>query len=227
MRRFCNMLFCDIKAQYKSGMYVLYVLFSVIYILLLSILPIHYRNLIASILIYSDPAALGLFFMGAVLLLEKKQKVVHALALSPLSLHEYMLSKITSFSFISILSSMIIALISQHAYPLHVLFCTFFASLIFSLFGFIIGTKIHSLNQYILSTVPIEMLCLVPAILCVFMPVDILNQITFYRLIIIMNTGISFAFFDILSLCFFILILYIFAYRCAHNMWKTLGGADL
>lgn len=61
-------------------------------------------------MIYSDPAALGLFFMGAIVLLEKSERVLNALAVSPVTIMEYILSKVTSLVVISVLVSLVLAL---------------------------------------------------------------------------------------------------------------------
>ncbi|HCT90783.1 MAG TPA: ABC transporter permease, partial [Lachnospiraceae bacterium] len=45
---------------------------------------------------FSDPAAMGLFFMGAVVLLEKGQHTPCAVAVSPVRAMEYIAAKVAS-----------------------------------------------------------------------------------------------------------------------------------
>lgn len=61
-------------------------------------------------MIYSDPAAMGLFFMGAIVLLEKSQRVLNSLAVSPVKVSEYILSKVISLGVISSIVAMFIAI---------------------------------------------------------------------------------------------------------------------
>lgn len=61
----------DIRFQYKYGFYFIYLLFSVLYIGLLYAFPEKWRGKAAILMIFSDPAAMGLFFMGAIVLFEK------------------------------------------------------------------------------------------------------------------------------------------------------------
>lgn len=66
----------DIHFQWKYGFYFIYFILTVLYVCGIAALTGHWKTDIASIMIYSDPAAMGLFFMGAIVLLEKKSKGV-------------------------------------------------------------------------------------------------------------------------------------------------------
>ena len=60
----------DIHFQWKYGFYFIYFILTVLYVCGIAALTGHWKTDIASIMIYSDPAAMGLFFMGAIVLLE-------------------------------------------------------------------------------------------------------------------------------------------------------------
>ena len=75
--RLKNLILGDIKFQFKYGFYFLYLFLSIIYICIINVFPTFMREKIAIIMIYSDPAAMGLFFMGAIVLLEKSQRVLN------------------------------------------------------------------------------------------------------------------------------------------------------
>ena len=51
--------------------YFLYTVLTVLYAVVLLAMPESWQEKVAPILIFSDPAAMGLFFMGAIILLEK------------------------------------------------------------------------------------------------------------------------------------------------------------
>ena len=95
----------DIRQQYKYGFYALYTLFTLVYITVLRILPMPWKELCTTTLIFSDPVLIGLMFMGAIILFEKSEKVMQALAVSPISIHAYILSKVISIGLISLLRS--------------------------------------------------------------------------------------------------------------------------
>ena len=86
----------DIHFQWKYGFYFIYFVLTVIYVFGITALPDNWKHNAAAIMIYSDPAAMGLFFMGAIVLLEKSQKVLHAIAISPAKVSEYILAKVFS-----------------------------------------------------------------------------------------------------------------------------------
>lgn len=69
--RFKNLLLWDMKFQRRYGFYLLYGSLTAIYVVLLFSMPQSWKENTAVILIYSDLAAMGLFFMGAIILLKK------------------------------------------------------------------------------------------------------------------------------------------------------------
>lgn len=56
----------DIRFQWKYGFYAVYAIFTAVYLLALSVVPISARRVVAAVMIFTDPAAMGLFFMGAI-----------------------------------------------------------------------------------------------------------------------------------------------------------------
>ena len=123
--RIIHLIKGDIVFQIKYGFYFLYVVFTVLYAFVLVILPETWQETVASLMIYSDPAAMGLFFMGAIVLFEKSQRVLNSLAVSPIHISEYILSKIISLALISEIVAMILAVISHHQNLIMVFIGTF------------------------------------------------------------------------------------------------------
>lgn len=166
--RLRNLFLLDMRFQAKYGFYFLYAALTAIYITVLFALPENWKEKAAAIFIFSDPASMGLFFMGAIVLLEKNQHTPCAFAVSPVRVAEYVIAKVSSLSAISLVVVAILALAASVDNLHMVLFGRFISSVIFTLFGIIVATKIASLNQFILWTVPIETVCFVPAILHLF-----------------------------------------------------------
>jgi fluoroquinolone transport system permease protein len=162
--RKANVIKGDMIFQWKYGFYMLYFIIIVIYLVLFSFLNGSVKNTIVSICIYSDPAAMGMFFMGALILLEKSQRIIPSIAVSPVTSREYILGKILSIGIISEIVGII--LMVQRDSGNHFLCAVgiFAGSVIFSLCGIIVGTKIENLNQYIIWTIPFEIVGFVPVI---------------------------------------------------------------
>ena len=108
--RLKKLFLLDMRFQAKYGFYFLYVVLTVIYIAVLFALPENWKEKTAAILIFSDPASMGLFFMGAIVLLEKSQHTTCALAVSPVYATEYVIAKVSSLSAISLVVAAILAL---------------------------------------------------------------------------------------------------------------------
>ena len=113
----------DIHFQWKYGFYFIYFILTVLYVCGIAALPEHWKTDIASIMIYSDPAAMGLFFMGAIVLLEKSQKVLNAMVVSPVKISEYILSKTVALIAISTVIALILGLVSGSNHLLCSTYC--------------------------------------------------------------------------------------------------------
>lgn len=166
--RLRSLFLFDMRFQAKYGFYFLYAALTVIYIVVLFAIPENWREKAAIIFIFSDPAAMGLFFMGAIVLLEKSQHTPCAAAVSPVRAVEYIIAKVGSLSAISLVVAAALALAASVDNLYIVLLGTVISGIIFTLSGIIVATRIASLNQFILWTVPIECVCFVPAILHLF-----------------------------------------------------------
>ena len=163
--RMVNVIKGDIVFQWKYGFYAIYFLMSIIYLVIFSFFTGDMKDTVISICVYSDPAAMGMFFMGALILLEKSQRVTNSIAISPVTVEEYILGKIMSIGIISEIVG-IILLVQGNSENYYLSSIGVFAgSAIFSLCGIIVGTKIESLNQYIIWTIPFELVGFVPVIL--------------------------------------------------------------
>ena len=225
--RLKKLFLLDMRFQAKYGFYFLYAALTVIYITVLFTLPENWKEKAAAILIFSDPASMGLFFMGAIVLLEKSQHTTCALAVSPVHATEYVIAKVSSLSAISLVVAAILAL-AANADNLHiVLFGTFISSVIFTLFGIIVATKIASLNQFILWTVPIEAVCFVPAILhlykitpawCGYYPVNVCMDM------VLGHSPSAIGFWGVVATT---VILFVLSRFCVLKMWDSMGGVKL
>lgn len=161
--KFKSLILGDIRQQYKYGFYALYTLFTLVYITVLRILPMPWKELCTTTLIFSDPVLIGLMFMGAIILFEKSEKVMQALAVSPISIHAYILSKVISIGLISLLSGVLIALFSgmEHSY-IHLAVGIMLGSALFTLVGISLSAFISTMNNFMLIMVPTLIISVAP-----------------------------------------------------------------
>lgn len=158
----------DIRFQWKYGFYLLYVIFTAVYLLALSAVPQGARRVVATIMIYTDPAAMGLFIMGAIILLEKSQRVNSALAVSPARYGEYMLSKLLSLGLIGLLVGGILAVAGGIENLPLCLLAMALSSFLCSACGLIAAERSRSLNQFVIFAVPFELILCLPPVLLLF-----------------------------------------------------------
>jgi len=225
--RMIKLILGDIRFQFKYGFYFIYSVFSALYVFLLFIFPEAWREKAASIMIYSDPAAMGLFFMGAIVLLEKSQRVLNALAVSPVKVFEYIMAKIVSLAFISILVSLMLALAAGLGTIPIVLITTALTSIIFTLLGLLVATKANSLNQYLIATVPLEIVCMIPPIIYLFAPTAIMRWYPLNGSIALISNSSQNPPYDIAMLLIVIVLLFMATHRETAKMWRSLGGVKL
>lgn len=167
----------DIKFQIKYGFYLLYFVISLIYISLIYFIPYNVKSIVASIIIFSDPVALGMIFMGAIILFEKSECVLNSLFISPLKKEEYIISKILSIAIISTLSSVAIIIFSLDISKVNLfslLTGIILGSIMASLIGIIVASNINSINQFIVKIIPLGTFISFPP-LTIFLGLD--NQL--------------------------------------------------
>jgi fluoroquinolone transport system permease protein len=218
----------DILLQYKYGFYYIYLFFTLFYIALISALPTAWRNPAATLLIFTDPAALGMFFMGALVLYEKGERALDSLAVSPVRPHEYVLSKIISLSIIATATASAIALYAGLATkPAYFLFGVFFGSSLFSALGLIVAVQIKTLNEFIIYTTPLQLIINIPAFFYAFAKDS--PWLLFHpgsSIIELLRSGSS-SLPAVAILLTWTIAMYLFACRVVKKAFESLGGVKI
>jgi fluoroquinolone transport system permease protein len=107
-------------------------------------------------LLFFDPAIIGIMFIGALVLFEKSENVLQALVITPMQVDDYILSKITSLTILSIISATIfVALLnifSDIGFNIQYLAISIIlTSVMLILLGFILVSRVNSINEYLLA----------------------------------------------------------------------------
>ena len=225
-----NVIKGDMMFQWKYGFYGLYFILIILYLVIFSFFSGEVKNTIVSICVYSDPAAMGMFFMGALILLEKSQRITSSIAISPVTPEEYILGKVLSIGIISVFVGIILMVQGGCANYLLCVIGLFTGSAFFSLCGIIVGAKIESLNQYILWTIPFEIVGFVPVILY-------RNGFLWDNRLMILHPGCSImqllegnmemALLSIISVIVWLIFLFWIADLSVRKMFRISGGAKL
>lgn len=225
--RLRHLFLWDMKFQARYGFYLLYGFLTVLYAAVLVSLPQSWQENAAALLIFSDPAAMGLFFMGAIILLEKSQRVTSFFAVSPMKAWEYVSSKVLSLSAIGLLVAAVLGATARCSHLPMALLGTFLSSVLFTLLGLIIASKTTSLNQFLLATVPVEILAFLPAALHLFGVTPAFLRLYSANVCMDLIAGRACSPIGLILTTALIGLLYVAACRCVSNMWTGAGGVRL
>lgn len=196
--RLLSALKSDILFQFKQGFYIIYVVITLVYMIALSWIPINQLKIVVPLVIFTDPSVIGLFFVGGIIMLEKNQGIIFAIVVTPLSVLEYIISKVLSLIVVSLFAGVIIAALTYKGPINWLLFAIslILTSTFFTLCGLIIGAKCHTVNQYIVKTIPIMIFFTLPCFSLInYTGIDIFHAIpsvTALKLILASFIGIDF-----------------------------------
>lgn len=225
MTRLLNALKADIIFQYKQGFYLIYIIITLMYLLVLSQLNITLVKYILPVLVYIDPSILGLFFIGGILLLEKEQGILSLVYVTPLKTLEYMVSKLVSLCIISLIASLSLSLFAYSGKVNYLLLIIgiSLSSLIYTLFGFSIASKSKSVNDFFVKMIPLMITFILPCILMFVFPnfywLNIFPSVSALKLVWGSYHGISMIE-SIYCITYSLFITYVF-YKQAYSSFQT------
>lgn len=156
----------EITLQWRQGFWLIYFVFTAIYVGVLLSLPEKNRLLVSLLLILSDTTMLGIIFIGALVLLEKQQAVIQSLFVTPLEPSQYIWAKTISLSFIAVCMSILVYIPVWHfnIYTPLVLACIAFTAGTFVLLGLGLAARIDTINQYFGLLMGVSMLLILPVL---------------------------------------------------------------
>jgi len=156
----------EITLQWRQGFWLVYFIFTAIYITVLFSIPEKNRLLLSLILILSDTTLLGVIFIGALVLLEKQQAVIQSLFVTPLEPSRYLWSKTISLTLIASCMSILVYLPAWtfSAYTPLLIGTIIFTAGTFVMLGLGLAVRIESINQYFGLLIGVSMLLILPLI---------------------------------------------------------------
>lgn len=117
------------------------------------------------LLIFNDPALLGLLFVGVMVLMERDERVLSALAVLPLRKWQFVWQRVGLLSTLATLAAGAMALSVRGLGGVHwghFLAASVLTSVFFGLMGFVVVARSRSFNDYIMSAVGAILLLSVP-----------------------------------------------------------------
>jgi fluoroquinolone transport system permease protein len=162
--RIISALKADVRFQFKQGFYLVYILLTLIYMVILGKLPSTWKSTVIPLVLFSDPSMVGFFFIGALVMLEKVQGVIQYVVVTPLRSIEYLLAKVLSLTILAVAATIMITL-ATYGYELNwflLILGVLLTSCFFVFYGFIVAVRCTTLNQYFIKMVPYLLLIVLP-----------------------------------------------------------------
>ena len=161
-----RLLKTEISLQWRQGFWLVYFVVSALYIIVLLNVPSEKRMMVSLIMILTDTTMLGVLFIGALVLLEKQQSVIHSLFVTPLEPSRYIWAKTLSLSLIAVAMSILVYLPvwKFSAYTLLLLLTVTFTAGTFAMLGLGLAAGVETINQYFGIQMLVSMLFCLPVI---------------------------------------------------------------
>lgn len=165
----------DARLQYRYGIYVAYAFVVVFYIAALvggrALLP----PWAVALIIFTDPAAVGFFFLGALMMLEKAERVRAAFAVSPVSPADYLVGKTVTLTTVALAASAIIMVVAHDvANPALLLVAVVLTSVAYVGIGIPIALRFKTVNGYLVGSSGFLIPVIAPGFLALLDPTPLL-----------------------------------------------------
>lgn len=164
MKRLAHTLLLDIQLQFRNGFYYASLFVVAVAGTLLRQVPSERLAGLMGVILFGNLAVNTFYFVSGLVLLEKDEATLTALAVSPLRAREYLASKLITLSALSLVESSLILLIG-YTQPVAILpFAAglLVASLIYTLFGLLVIVRYRSINEFLMPSVVFTGLLSIP-----------------------------------------------------------------
>jgi fluoroquinolone transport system permease protein len=162
--RYASTFKLDIRLQARHGFYYASILTAVIAIVILKQLPVGELGRFIPVFIINGMAINTFYFVAGMVLFEKAERTLQALSTTPLSVLEYLGSKVATLTLLVLVEDFTIILLTYGPGfdVLPVLVGTVLMSVIFTLVGFIAVARYDSVSEFIMPSVLYVMVLQLP-----------------------------------------------------------------
>jgi fluoroquinolone transport system permease protein len=187
---FATLVVHEMRLQYRYGIYVAYGFVVAFYVFALVWGGAYLPPAFVAFIIYSDPAVLGFFFLGALMMLEKAEGVRFALSVTPVSARDYFFAKALPLTLLGLVAAAIMAMLVHGAVNWPVLVTAILAaSLAFLGVGVPIALHFRTVTSYLIGSAGLLLPIILPSFLAFLDPMPVWAAVipTAAQLRLIMN----------------------------------------
>lgn len=156
MNRLVTAVRYDILFQFRHGFYWAYGFVTLFYLVFLKAVPKAFAQTLFPFILFTDISVLGFFFIGGLVLLERGQNCLEAIFVTPLTVKEYLLSKVISLSVISSGAALILFLaVSENYTSLPTLLVLVWTTMfLYTLLGIALVCRVKNVTDYFVLGIP-------------------------------------------------------------------------
>lgn len=155
-----KLLLWDMKLQARENIYLFTVFTTLAFGILILLLPREAPDTVVTGILFLDPAVVGSSFVAAIVLMERSQNTLAALAVSPARPIDYLLSKIITLTLLTIAGGMALVCIAYWPMPseqaLRFILAMTFTGTLGVVGGVVLIASANSMNHFIARAFPVS-----------------------------------------------------------------------
>jgi fluoroquinolone transport system permease protein len=168
----------DLRLQYRYGIYAAYAVVVAVYVAELLLLGGALPRWVPALIVFTDPAAVSFFFLGALLMLEKSEGVRAALAATPVTAANYLTGKAVTLVGLSLASSaLLIPFMQDGVNPALMLLTVGLTAIQYLGIGVPIGLRFKTVNGYLIGSGGFLMPLIAPGLLALLDPFPLVSAL--------------------------------------------------
>lgn len=144
----------DVRLQFRQGLYFAAIFVIVVWVVILSLLSRELQALFLPFAIFMDLSVFGFYFMAGMLFLERGERVLEALVVTPLPRYGYLLAKVTSLTLLAVIMSALFVLIMhgrQLNWPIFLVGVAL-NSWLLTLVGFLMAARYNGISDFLIPS---------------------------------------------------------------------------
>lgn len=158
MRQLLQQIKWQFMILHKNNLIVISVVVTIVYALIFFVIKdLGNMEKLLTLLIYNDPAVIGLFFVGLSVIMEKNQEVLSALFVTPVNHHVYLISRILTLSLLgwACALGMGVSILGTSFYVVHFSVGVFGTCVLFSIMGIVVVSYSSEFLLFLLKSIPV------------------------------------------------------------------------
>ena len=155
-----RLLVWDVKVQARENVYLFTVLTTLAFATVLLLLPGQAPDTVVTGILFLEPAVVGTSFVGAIVLMERSQNTLAALAVSPARPSDYVLSKVITLTLLTFAGGMALVCAAYWPIPLdraiRFIIAMTFTGALGVVGGVLLVATANSMNHFIARGFPVS-----------------------------------------------------------------------